>query len=1043
MQLSIIHLTDIHFSIGELNSILAKKTQLIKAIISEIRNAEHVVFIVSGDIANFGIEEEYQQFALPFFIDIENSVKNEIPNLTIEFFFTPGNHDCNFTQKEEMDVRDTLIKSVLNDHSLASKSSYISKIISQNDFNVIKEIFHEQWKYSVLTNNNQLFEKIELTIHNKNIVFNLFNSSWISSIKEHPGHMYYPVQYSEKIATSTIGDVNFSVIHHPTHWLEPNNKREMEDLLLKISDFIITGHEHIPSKVMITDWSNRSVNYVEGAAIQELGDPSKSGFNIIHVNLDDMKFIIKNYQWQSLYYKCKDETEEWRLVSSNASSRFSDHNTLKITTDFSSFLNDLALQVTHPRVHSLKLNDIYVFPNVEEIHYDEDGSSNIKSEEIAEIIKKDKTSHLFFSGDKDSGKTALGKMLFQYFYSERYYPLYIDGSSLSQSLAKNINLLLNSEAKKIYSDDTLYVQMEREKRILIIDDWQKSPINTELRAKFLNEACKFFNQVIIFAESNNSLNESIKLFSREQSMRHFEIMSFGHAKRNEFIEKWVTLGQRDTLENDELIREIDRINRAIKPIILQSFVPRFPLYLLVIIKTVEAGKPHDFEKSSNAYYFEVLIKDSIASLEIENRETDKIYQYLTDMAYEMHKKPSGSLTIEEWRNFHKNHLEYYDMSDDQIVFKDVKSKLEREKIIKLTADGYEYNYSYMYYFFVAQYIARKINLEEIKSLVSNMCRDIHVTDNANIIMFLTHLSKDEFIKTEVLNAAKNILQDLPLLKLEDDVALINEMCEELFPLVLQDVDVREHRKNLAIKMDEHERESQMEVSADQDEVNGDDETMVILNKVNLIEKGTKMLDIIGQILKNYYGSMSGTDKYILCEELFKLGLRINYCFIEDLRDNNKLLVEFISSIIIERKLEKNKERADKLAKNILYNMGGIITNNNIMKIAFSVGTPDLDRTYLKVKESLSCNSAELAYLFIRFEYYDKFPYTEVKKFYQANKTNKIVVQILQNMVKRYLYMYETSRSERQKICDLVGMKIDFTPIIKQQKRDLAPFFIGG
>lgn len=34
------------------------------------------------------------------------------------------------------------------------------------------------------------------------------------------------------------------------------------------------------------------------------------------------------------------------------------------------------------------------------------------------------------------------------------------------------------------------------------------------------------------------------------------------------------------------------------------------------------------------------------------------------------------------------------------------------------------------------------------------------------------------------------------------------------------------------------------------------------------------------------------------------------------------------------------------------------------------------------------------------------------------------------MVKRYLYMYETNRSERQKISDLVGMKIDLKKQLK-------------
>ncbi|MED5015867.1 metallophosphoesterase [Paenibacillus chibensis] len=1031
-MLSIVHLTDIHLSITQQNSIFEKKKELISAIISELRNSNHSIIIISGDIANFGLIEEYEDLAFPFFSDIKDLIQNELKNIIVEFILIPGNHDCNFTNKETMEVRDALINTVISDNTYASNHAFINQIICQDDFKIIKDIFHEQWTHCKLIAQNEIFEKVELKIGEKRIIFNLFNSSWISTITEQPGKMYFPVNYISKLALSSIGDVNLSIIHHPTHWLTPNNKREVEELLHSLSDFILTGHEHVASKTLITDWENRSIKHIEGMAAQELGEPYLSGFNIIHFKLEDMSFCVKSFSWSSLYYKEIEEEARWRSLI-DLPERSLDKNSIELNPAFKEFINDLALQVTHPRISNLHLSDIYVYPNIEEIIYDDDDMVHLKTDEVAEIIKKDKESYLFFTGEKDSGKTALSKMLFQYYYGEKYYPFLIEGMNLTQGYARNINLLIKSLAKNMYSDETMYIQLEKAKRVLIIDNWHKSPINTDLKMKFLKDAKNYFSRVIIFSESNNIVNDSIRMISKEKEypFRHFEILSFGHVKRNEFIEKWVTLGQRDTLENSMLLREVDRINRAIKPIIMQSYVPRYPLYLLIIIKTVEAGKPHNFEKSSNAYYFEVLIKDSLSNLEIENSETDKLYQYLTDLAYELYHL-KNSMTLEDWRIFHRKHLDYYDMSDDQLPFKELKNKLEREKIIKNGLSGYEYNYSYMYYFFVAQYIARKINDDNIKKLIMELCHKIHITDNANIIMFLTHLSKDEFIKEEVLNAAKKVFGNLPYLRLEEDVVLINELCEEISPLVLHDIDVREHRRSLDEKLDEHERsvvlDSKREVSAYTEE---DDETNLVMERVNIIDQGFKMLDIIGQILKNYYGSLSGHDKYILCEELFKLGLRINYSFIGDLKDNNKPLVEYISSIIIERNLENNKERAEKMASKLLYSMGGLITFNSIAKIAFSVGTPDLDRTYIKVKDSLSCNSAELAYLFIKLEYYEIFPHNEVRKLYQSNKTNKLAVQILQQMVRRYLYMYETNRSERQRICDLVGLKIDHSKTLRK------------
>lgn len=521
-------------------------------------------------------------------------------------------------------------------------------------------------------------------------------------------------------------------------------------------------------------------------------------------------------------------------------------------------------------------------------------------------------------------------------------------------------------------------------------------------------------------------------------IRHFEIMSFGHVKRNEFIEKWITLGQSEVLDSNDIIKEIDRLNRIIKPILLQGYVPKYPIYLLIVLKAVETNRHHALEKSSNAYYFEVLIKDALSAIEIENSETDKIYQYLTDLAREMFIKSEGALSLDEWRLFHKGHLEYYDMTEEQLSFNGIRTKLEKEKIITLGTNGYYFKYPYIYYFFVAQYLARKINDPLVRSQISEMCKDIHITKNADILMFLTHLSKDDFIKDEVLKAAQSIFKDSPYLKLDSDIELINNLCDELTPLILQDVDVREHRRRVDEDLDRLELiENREQASATEvlyndntDEIDNDLPSARILDFVNQINKAYKMIDIIGQILKNYYGSMSGKDKFLLCEEMFKLGFRINYAFIDDLTQHSEMIIHFISSVIIDKKLESSSERATKLARRIVYNIGGLISLSSISRIVFSVGTSDLETTFTKVNESMACNSVELAYIFIKMEYYNTFPYTEVKRMYQKNKNNKIVVQILQNMVKRYLYMYETNRSERQKISDLVGMKIDLKKQLK-------------
>ncbi|GGI12569.1 metallophosphoesterase [Gottfriedia solisilvae] len=1044
-MLSIFHLSDIHFSKIYENDILKKKESFFKSVISEARDSSHIIICVTGDTANFGVEYEYLEIALPFFADLKSALKEELPHIPCDLLFIPGNHDCDFSDKNEMEVRDDLISAVISNPDKANNPKFLRSIITQNHYSEFISIFHDDWEMCELLESNELINKIRVNINDKTLIINLFNTSWISTLNEKPGQMYFPSEYINS-SPDLIGDVNISVLHHPTHWLEPNNKREVESLLQLTSDFILSGHEHVPTKVTLTDWNQREIHFIEGNALQELGSPDKSGYNVIKFDLKKELFQVKNIIWKSSYYGSEITTDDWKSLLKGTTVKSNNPKFLQVNDSFEEFLDDISIPISHPRIANLSLQDIYVFPNVEEIIYQEESEVLMGHKDVPELLKSEREAHLLFTGDKDSGKTTLAKMLFRHFRNECCYPLYIDGETITPSLSRNTALLISKNIQNVYAEEQLeiYLQLSRNDRILIVDDWHRTKLNSQNKTRFLSEVSKYFKQVIFFSEINDNVTNTIELTSKDDqyNFRHFTINEFGHVKRDEFIEKWVSLGQTETIESNELIKEIDRLKRLIQPVIMQSFVPKFPLYLLIILKTIESGTPHNLEKSSNGYYFEILIKDSLASIEIENNETDKIYQYLTELAYEMLQKSKNSLTTQEWRDFHNSHLNYYDMNEDQLVFREIQSKLEKEKVIRNKHSSYEFYYPYVFYFFIAQYFARNINRVKVREEISELCKKLHVTENANIIMFLTHLSKDEFIKDEVLSAAKQIFIKSAPLKIEGDVSIINELCDDLSPIVLQDVNVREHRKKINQQLDELDRNKEKQFSLDSalEQIAAtdftDDEELddisEVMEQIDMMNKGFKMLEIIGQILRNYYGSMSGIDKQNLCEEHYLLGLRISYSFIEDLSNQNENLVHYISSIIIEKGIE-HPDRAERMAKRLLYSIGGFVAQGMIEKIGMTIGTQDLDRTFNRVKQKLPYNSVELINLYIKIEYYDQFPYQELSDFIKNNYHNKIAVQILQSIVRRYLYMVEVNRAEKQRICDLVGIKFDPRLQLQQQK----------
>ena len=260
MKLSLIHLTDIHFT-NQNNSILSKQELLWNALKAELRSTDQILCCISGDIAQSGQEDEYYNIAIPFFDNLQGELEKEL-NINMEFLIIPGNHDCNFGDTGKNATRDILIESIVNQSKINVTEHTIKSIKVQQEFEDFRELYHSQWKNCELIYDDELLQRVALKISDFSIIFNLFNSSWISTLKENPGHMVFPIeQYKQKLNQCNIGDFNITMIHHPDHWLKPENKRELKDFLESISDFILTGHEHVQTNFTKTTWENNRIQY--------------------------------------------------------------------------------------------------------------------------------------------------------------------------------------------------------------------------------------------------------------------------------------------------------------------------------------------------------------------------------------------------------------------------------------------------------------------------------------------------------------------------------------------------------------------------------------------------------------------------------------------------------------------------------------------------------------------------------------------------------------------------------------------------------------
>jgi hypothetical protein len=180
----------------------------------------------------------------------------------------------------------------------------------------------------------------------------------------------------------------------------------------------------------------------------------------------------------------------------------------------------------------------------------------------------------------------------------------------------------------------------------------------------------------------------------------------------------------------------------------------------------------------------------------------------------------------------------------------------------------------------------------------------------------------------------------------------------------------------------------------------------------------KMLEILGQILKNYHSSLKGPLKLSIGEEAYLLGLRSLQPFFGILETHNQIIVNNIRTIIEKKKLI-NELRIEEVARKFLFSLSVMVSTGFVTQIADSVGSEHLSKTFKEILKRHDITSVHLVDVSIKLDFYHVFPLDEVKELKKKLENNLLALTILKEMVIDYLYMFPTSVKVKQRICAIL------------------------
>lgn len=990
-----------------------KKAEFVKAIQNICLESDKLFLVVTGDIAFSGLANEYYK-AMEFFDFVKESI-DEYTKKELDIIMIPGNHDCNF--KDYNKTRDNLIESILNNGEKVIDDSVIDNCCSvQKEW----EEFNSCYTNGEIIFCNKLLNIKKYTIDNYNILFYSYNTSWISKIIEKPCFIYFPFKYFDSKLFEKDADLIISLLHHPINWQQNINQRDFKLHLEKYSNIILIGHEHIFTGEKNINLEGIQTLYIQGENFQDINDKNYSGFNILIIETNNKIMKLKKFEWNEKIYRVLNEYDNIKINDKNK-------NKIIINDEFNSWLDDTEAFISHPAKGKLNISDIYVDPNVIDIKTINKKEEINKEMSLSDIFNNINNKKLLIIGEENSGKTTICKMIFKKYYDNNYFPLYIEGNKIKSANNDDIEKLLYNCYKDIYnsSDYDEYLQIPNNKKIIIIDNFEKCKVPLKNKGIFLNRLMKLYPNIIITGNELIQFNEYIQedysaIISKE--FEQYKIIKFGHSKRSELINKWLYIN--NNMSYDTLLKLHDRIEIIINEVIGNNLVPSYPLFLLIILQTIEAGKPHDLKESTYGYYYSYLITRSLEELKLPQEDIDAYYNYMIELAYYLFSKDIRDIDKVEFENFHRQYCIKYQIS---LEFSKIEQDFTKACILKEKNGNFSFRYKYIYYYSLAKYISNNLSDSNIRKKIEDLCSHIYVDEYANILLFLTHHSKDKIIINNLLKNIKKLFKDVKPIKFDNDINSINELINELPKLVIKNINIEKNRIHKLRKMDKlyvYENED-VEESAVTVE-NADDNS----NFLDNIYFAFKAIEIIGQVLKNYYGSLIGEIKFNLVEESYYLILRCLNFIIIKLSENKDILINYIKEIIQKRDIKDDK-KIEKYARSFLFFLAEDISYVFIKKVSECLGSEKLNMTFNDVKNKNDSVAINLIDVSIKLNFYNLFPFNDIENLVKRLTNNALPLLQLRLIVLNYIYMYPLDYKSKQRIASILKI-----PIETQRKAEL-------
>lgn len=997
----LIQISDIHF-LDPGDAVLKRTAEISAAVQPLLPLAARVILIVTGDIAQSGKTAEYslaKGFIRAVAADIEGR-HGQAP----EIITVPGNHDADFDSPRAR-VRTRVLKTLKTEPASSIELEDVEECVSIFD---AYDEFARDIETGTAVTHSPIWRTFEVDVGGNSLHVHCVNNAWSCEMRTEPGSLGFPTKIHQACADAT-GVLRILLMHHPAHWIASRQYREFRRFTRECAEICFTGHEHESNAGANRDSETGLTLYVEGAVLQERGNPAVSGFNASLIDFQANNIETTEFSWTGSVYRSVDEPFV-QVLPTKAS-------VVNLTPEWLDFITDLGSNVSHQARERVDLADLYVYPELEQQNDGEENPIIVSSQDLSQELATDTASTLI-KGDQSCGKTALLKRLYTDALERELYPIYISGARLKSSAERDIQRLVERCAGEQYAADsvTKVLQAKPEKRILLLDNLDRCEFPDRYMSSVLGYLDKQSLKIIATVDSAFDLKEALLTadFSSLRSFVQLRMLEFGFRLRFELVSKW--FGLDDKKQRPE--QEAELADRIISRVVGRGLVPSFPIYVLILLQSIEVGRAGELENSALGHYYEYMILQALEP-RVRQEHVHEILNYCSQFAWFLHSVKKEKVSDKELRGFHAAFESKFDL---EIKFEERKRMLLETNLFLELGDEVGFRYPYSYFFFLGRYLAKNLQNEETLTFIKRCCDNLHVRENGNAMLFLAHHSNDQFVFDALRDAVDSRFAEIAPLQFQQDTDALDKMVDKAPVLIFNEGKRKAGREKALVE--DHRIEQTFDGAAngefDSESASAEkQEALKLLAEVNGLVKG---IELLGMALKANFGAIDADAKQKLIDSLFKGGLRGLRVFVEAFSGVPDHIIAELGAALddLSSTNPADRERAVKVR---IFQVIGRFSFWFIRRIGSAVGSRSMAPAIKRYVDNNDTIANQLVGMSSALETPDRIPFQELRDLNDRVSKQAFAQSVLRWIVFTRIYMYKTAEAEKQQVFQELDIQV--------------------